>query len=283
MYDVLVIGSGPAGVSAALTARSRGRSVLVVGNDYHENPLAKAPVVDNYPGLPAVTGLALLEAMDNQLRQAEIPIEQKKIMQVMPMGDYFACAAGGDAYEAKSLILTVGQTPSSQLPGEFAYLGSGLSYCATCDGMLYRGKDVAVLGFEPSAAEEANFLAGIGCRVTFFGKRERPVDLRPEIPFQKARSFQVGGDGVRITHLTADGVDYSVQGVFILRAHVVADRLLAGIQMDGGHIVTDAAMATSVPGVFAAGDCLGKPYQIAKAIGEGNIAALSADRWLEMR
>ena len=281
MYDLLIIGGGPAGVSAALTAYNRHRSVLLLTNPAESSPLWKAKLVTNYPGMDRVSGPQMMETMHRQMRELEIPVIYRKVVQVMALGDRFACAAGSDAYEGRSLILCPGNAPKASVTGESDYLGKGVSYCATCDGMLYRGRNVAVLGFDEEAPAEANFLAGIGCKVTYFGKRERPAALRPEIPFRQAVQYRVHGDGARITGLEADGYLYPADGVFILRPSMAADSLLAGLAIRDGHIVVGPDMATTIPGAFAAGDCIGKPYQVAKAVGEGNIAALSADRWLE--
>ena len=128
--------------------------------------------------------------------------------------------------------------------------------------------------------EEAAFLSGIGCKVLYFGRGPKPDQWDDALEYHQAARYAIQGDGSRVTGLEADGSLYAVEGVFLLRDSVVADSLLPGLEMQDGHIGVDAAMATSVPGVFAAGDCVGKPYQVAKAAGEGNIAALSADRWL---
>ena len=280
MYDLLVIGGGPAGISAALTAHNRGRSVLVLSNSYESNPLSRAPLVTNYPGMDGVSGRRMLEVMHGQLHSQEIPVAQGKAVQVMPMGGWFACAAGSEVYESRSIVLAVGHMPKAAIPGEQTYLGRGVSYCATCDGMLYRGRPAAVLLLAPDAAEEANFLSGIGCRVQTFGKGARPADLDGGIPYRRTAQYEIHGDGQKVTGLEADGYFFPADGVFVLRSGMAADSLIPGLQMTDGHIVTDGDMATSVPGVFAAGDCVGKPYQVAKAVGEGNLAALSADRWI---
>lgn len=283
MYDILIIGGGPAGISAALTAYNRRRSVLLLSNDYQSNPLCRAPLVTNYPGLASVSGLQLMSRMYEQLQELQIPVIHKKVVQILNMGDYFACAAGQDVYEGKSLLLATGQAPSATVPGETDYLGRGVSYCATCDGMLFRRREIAVLGFGGDAVEEANFLLGIGCKVRFFGKKSRPDGLQADIPFQKAVQYRIHGNEQRVTGLEADGFLYPVEGVFVLRPGVAASSLLPGLVMQDGHIAVDSSMQTSVPGVFAAGDCIGKPYQIAKATGDGNIAALTIDRWLEQQ
>ena len=281
MVDILIVGGGPAGISAALTARSRGRSVLVLSNPYETNPLARAVRVTNYPGMEAVSGQAMLEAMTKQLLAQDIPLVVCKVVQVLNMGDRFVCAAGSEVYEGRSLILAVGHMPKASIEGESEYLGRGVSYCATCDGMLYRGRTVAVLGFGGEAPEEAAFLSSIGCNVLYFGKKSRPANLPDSMEYRRAVQYRIQGDGSRVTGLEADGYLYPVEGVFLLRDSMVADSLLPGLSMNEGHILTDSTMAASVPGVFAAGDCVGKPYQVAKAVGDGNIAALSADRWLD--
>ncbi len=279
MYDILIIGAGPAGVSAALTARSRGRSVLVISNPLEANPLSRAPLVDNYPGMEDVSGRRMLEVMHRQLQSAGIPVAWQRAAQAVALDDHFACAAGSDVYEGRALILAVGQAPRASIPGEQALLGRGVSYCATCDGMLYRGRTAAVLGLGVEAPGDANFLASIGCRVLYFAKGERRADLRPEIDFQPAVQYVIHGAD-RVTGLEADGYLHPADAVFILRNGLAADCLLPGLRTESGHIAAAADGATSIPGVFAAGDCAGKPHQAAKAAGEGNVAALSADRYL---
>ncbi len=281
MVDILIVGGGPAGISAALTAHSRGRSVQVLSNPYETNPLARAVRVTNYPGMDTVSGQAMLEAMTGQLRSQDIPLAVCKVVQVLNMGERFVCAAGSEVYEGRSLILAVGHMPKASIEGESDYLGRGVSYCATCDGMLYRNRVVAVLGFGGEAPEEAAFLASIGCKVLYFGKKARPSNLPEGMEYRRAVQYRIQGDGSRVTAVEADGYLYPVEGVFLLRDSMVADSLLPGLSMHEGHILTDSSMAASVPGVFAAGDCVGKPYQVAKAVGDGNIAALSADRWLD--
>ncbi len=282
MYDMLIIGSGPAGVSAALTAQHRGRSVLVVGNDFHESPLAKAHVILNYPGATG-TGLELLNAMHQQLRELEIPVVTRRVLQAMASRGGFSCSAGTDVFEARSLLICTGLPRGRELEGERAYLGRGVSNCATCDGMFYRGRETLVTGDGGEAVEDANFLYGIGCKVRFFARGERPVAVREDIPFQSAKRFRIVGENERATGLEADGTLYPANVVFVLRPTVAVDSLLFGLETKDGRIITDREMATSIPGVFAAGDCVGKPLQLAKAVGEGNIAALSADRWLNTK
>ena len=265
--DILVLGAGPGGISAALTARARGRRVAVISNPSGTSSLARAQKIENYPGLGGMSGAALLAAMEKDLREQDIPLVTARVTAAMPMGERFMVSAGQDVYSAGALILATGAAQPKPYPGEAELLGRGVSYCATCDGMLYRGKTVAVIGLSGEAPAEAEFLRSIGCRVEYFDKA-------------RAKSYELRGEG-QVTALLADGVEYPIDGVFILRDTVAASLLLPGLNMDSGHIATDGAMKTNIPGVFAAGDCTGRPYQIAKAAGEGNIAALSADAYIK--
>ncbi|MCD8115696.1 MAG: NAD(P)/FAD-dependent oxidoreductase [Oscillospiraceae bacterium] len=267
-YDIFILGGGPAGLSAALTARARGRRVMVLTNDPAASPLAKAGRIDNYPGLTGVSGLALLEAMVRGVKEQGIELVLGRATGVMTSGGRFYITAEQDFYEAKSLILATGaQQGTKPVPGEAELLGKGASYCATCDGMLYRGRDVAVLDMGGPGREAADFLQSLGCRVEYFDKK-------------RAKSYAISGDD-KVEAVVADGVSYPVAGVFVMRATMAAETLLPGLALEEGHIRVDKTMAASVTGVFAAGDCAGRPYQVARAVGQGNMAALSADKYLQ--
>ena len=266
LYDVIIIGGGPAGCSAAVTLRSRGKSVLIISNSGEQSGLGKAEMVDNYPGIPAVSGAELLSKLRVHAREAGAEIITGRVISAMPSGDRIFVSVGADVKSASALIIATGIVQKSVYPGEVELLGRGVSYCATCDGMLYRNKSVAVLGFSADAEHEARFLEDIGCKVEFFDKT-------------RAKKYEIRG-GERVESLLADGEEYSVEGVFILRDTVSVETLMSGLETEGGRIKAVGNMSTSVQGVFTAGDCVGKPYQIAKAVGEGNIAALSAVEYL---
>lgn len=266
-FDILILGGGPGGVSAALTARARGRTALVISNAADTTALHRAHRIDNYPGLVGMSGAEMLDKMRGELTSLGIPTVTGRVTGLMPLGAQIMVSVGQDVYTGGAVILCTGAAQPKPLPGEAELLGRGVSYCATCDGMLYRGKRVAVLGLSADAAEEADFLRGIGCEVEFFDKN-------------RAKRYEIKGEG-RVSALIADGIEYPADGVFILRDTVASTALLPSLAMEEGHIATDRMMRTSVPGIFAAGDCTGRPYQIAKAVGEGNIAALSADAYIK--
>lgn len=267
MPDVIIIGGGPAGLSAALTLRSRGKSVLLAANSKAESSLYKAEKVENYPGLPAVSGKELLRAMTAQASALSVEFLDEKVLAAMPFGEKFFITAGQEVLEAGALILATGVSRGKPQPGETEFLGAGVSYCATCDGMLYRGKNVAVLGFSAQAAEEAEFLRSIGCNVTFFDAEASKKASILGTP--RVEAVEIGGERTPF------------DGVFVLRDTVAPAALLSGLRLSGSHIETERDGSTNIPGVFAAGDCTGTPYQIAKAVGEGNIAALSAVQYLD--
>lgn len=267
MYDIAVIGGGPAGLSAAVQARVRNKSVLVISGDGRDNPLYKTPRIENYLGFPQVSGKELLDRFRAHADQMGATRKEGRVLNIMPMGDTFYLSIGSEMEQAKAIILATGVIWANKYPGEAEYLGRGVSYCATCDGMLYRGKNVAVIGLSADAPEEAEYLRGIGCNVEYFDAK-------------RAKRYEIKG-GERVTALTADGEDFAVDCVFILRSGLAPDSLLPGLALEGGHIAVDAGMATNIPGVFAAGDCTGAPYQVAKAAGEGNIAGLSACKYIE--
>ena len=269
MPDVVIIGGGPAGLSAALTLRARGKTVTVVTAGETGSHLYKAERVENYPGLPGASGRDLLQAMTAQAKAQGAEFLHGRATSPMPLSGRFGVAVGSEYLDAGCLIVTSGISMGRPYPGEAEYLGRGVSYCATCDGMMYRSKPVAVIGLCDDAPEEADFLGRIGCQVEYFDKT-------------RAKDYEIRGEQT-VTTLIADGAEYPVQGIFILRSGVAPTSLLPGLETENGAIKTDRSMSTSIPGVFAAGDCTGAPYQAAKAVGEGNIAALSAVKYLDTK
>ncbi len=277
-YDIIVLGSGPAGLSAAVTARGRNKSVLVIGNRWQDSPLARAERVDNYLGMPGMTGMEMLEAFQRHAQEMGVEMVTGKVLSIMEW-EGFNLTVGSQIYQGSALILAPGVVRQAKFPGEETYLGRGVSYCATCDGMLYRNKPVAVVGRSKDAPHEAAYLKSIGCQVVYVAPK-RPDQLEEDIPFVQAAKLAVKGEQT-VTALEADGADIPVNGVFILREAVAPGDLLPGLTLEKGAIQVDRSMATSVPGVFAAGDATGAPLQVSKAVGEGLIAALSACEYLD--
>lgn len=271
LFDIAVIGAGPAGYSAAINARKREKSVVVIGQN--TGWLTRAESIENYPGLPSVSGRELLERMRSQAEDMGAELRGGVVHQVIPMGEYFALSLGADFAEAKRIILCTGAKQPRLLPGEEALLGRGVSYCGTCDAMLYRGRNVAVIGQGPEAVPEANFLARLCASVTYFGRPDDALDSRIAVRTEKPEAIL--GE-TRATGLRAGGEELPFDGVFIFRETMALSSLIPGLEMDGAFIRVDRQMRTNLPGVYAAGDCTGLPLQVAKAVGEGCTAALAA-------
>ena len=271
MYDIAAVGAGPAGYSAAINARKREKSAVVLGRE--GGWLAKAHSIMNYPGFPDIPGAELLSRMREQALSMGAEIREGNVHQILPMGDSFALSLGGDFIEARRVILCTGARQPRLLPGEAELLGRGVSYCGTCDGMLYRGKRVAVVAEGEEALSEANFLMSLCQEVTWFGRPREGMD--PRILVNAAKPEAILGDK-KASGLRAGGEDLPFDGIFLFRDAMSLSALLPGVETEGGFIRVNRRMETTVPGVYAAGDCTGKPLQVAKAVGEGCVAALSA-------
>ncbi len=279
-YDIAIIGTGPAGVSAALTAKNRNKSILLLGSRQMSEKVAKAHEIRNYPGLPFVKGEEMAAAFRDQLEKMEIPVTEKRIGAVYAMGDYFALQAGEEMLEAKTVILATGVVSAKALPGEEALLGRGVSYCATCDAPLYRGRTAAVIGYSSREEAEAAFLSEACTKVTYFPMYPEETDLPEtvEVIREKPTEIRKAEDGFIVQ--TAEG-EYPADGVFVLREAVAPAQLVPGLETDGAHVKVNRKMETNLPGVFACGDLTGTPYQYVKAAGEGNVAAISAAMYLD--
>ena len=252
MYDIAVIGGGPAGLSAAIQARARNKSVLVVSGDDRDNPLYKTSRIDNYLGFYNVTGPELLKRFRTHAGQMGVERRDGRVLNLLAVGGAYYLSIGSEVEQARAVVLATGVVRAKKYPGEAERLGAGVSYCATCDGMLYRGREIAVVGKTADAPHEANYLRELGCRVTYVSDRP-PEGLHSDIPFVKA-----------------------------VRLEVLAPAdLLPGLALEGGYIKTDRNMATNLPGVFAAGDCTGLPLQVSKAVGEGQVAGHRASEYVD--
>lgn len=280
MYDVAIIGSGPAGLSAALNLKLHDKSIIWFGSRELSDKVGKSERIANYPGLSMVTGKALNQAFLEQIDAAGLTLEDKMVTNITPMGSYYMILGGSEIYEAKTVILATGAVSGKGLPGEAELLGRGVSYCATCDGFFYRGKTIAVYCGAKRFEHEVEYLANIAEKVYLFAPYEgceisAENVIRPEKPMRQV----LGENRVEAVRLT-DGSEIPVDGVFFLRSAVAPAKLLDGLEMDGVHIRVERNMATSKPGCFAAGDCTGRPYQIATAVGQGNTAAHSVVEYL---
>lgn len=277
VLDVIIIGAGPAGLSAAVNTKVRNLRVIVI--DPHD-PVAKVRTyleVTNYLGFPKVSGAKLAERFYQHFAKTGFPYKKERATKIVPMEGGFLTATSQNVYRSSAVILTVGVVQTKMLPGEEQYLGRGVSYCVTCDGALFRGKDVVVVGYISEGEEEANALAGLARSVTYVATYDNVQTLEKTVKLVHTTPKSVEGDS-RMHGLMTELGEIKADGIFIAREAVPMGTLLEGLVITDNYIDVDGQMATSIPGVFAAGDCIGPPFQIAKSVGQGQVAGLSAAR-----
>ena len=283
IFDIAVVGGGPAGLSAALTGRIRNKQVALFEHRTFSQKLQKAHVVENYLGMPEISGQAMMRQFADHCLKHQPTLIKEKVMNIFPGVDHFTLLTPNGTYEAKSIILTTGVTSAVLLGGEREFLGRGVSYCATCDGMLYRGRDVAVVSYTPDGEPEADFLSEICLNVHYLPQYKSAPEVNDKVELLYGKPLEVIG-AKTVEELVTDKGTLKVDGVFILRQSDPVENILPGLELsEGDVIVVQRDMATNIPGVFAAGDCTGKPWQISKATGEGLIAVFSAIQYLEQK
>lgn len=280
-YDIAIIGAGPAGLSAALNSKIRNKSVILFGKDSEK--LVETKLISNYLGFHPLSGEELNNNFKNTLEGYDITRSEKKVRTVYAMGDFFAIEVENEneMIEAKSVIMATGIDLKKDLENEEKFFAKGVNYCATCDAALYRGKTVVVIGYNQEAIEEANFTSEIVGEVIFVNMTGKEASLYENIEVIEGE-IPVGFEGSERCEklIFKSGKEIEADGFFIIKDSSKADRLVPSIKMEDGHILVDKSMASSIKGLFAAGDITGKPYQIMKAVGEGQVAALSAARFL---
>jgi len=283
IFDIAVVGGGPAGLSAALTGRIRNKSIALFEHMDFSEKLQKAHLVDNYLGLPQVTGKGLMQQFSAHCLAHQPTLIKEKVVNIFPAEGSFTLVTPKDTYEARAVILATGVIATTLFGGERGFLGRGVSYCATCDGMFYKDKDVAVISYTAEGEHEANYLDEI-CRNVYYLPQYKTElgKMRSGIKVIKTKPHSIQGDG-QVEKLITDQDELKVHGVFIIRQSDPVENILPGLELDGEVIKVNRDMSTSIPGVFAAGDCTGKPWQIAKATGEGLVAVLSAIGYLDSK
>ena len=299
-YDVIIVGAGPAGATAALYAARYGMRAAFFDTVDPVSQLSLAPKVENYPGFEG-TGFELLEKMKNQAIKFGAQYKFEKVLKLKKENGKFVVITENDVYRAISLIIaTGGRHRELGVEGEKEFLGRGVSYCATCDGHFFKGKKVIVVGGGNSAVEDALYLKDLGCDVILVHRRD---ELRAEKALQDelfnknipviwnsvVRKIE-GSDRVErvilLNRVTNEETVLDVDGVFISVGMRPATDIVMdlGVERDSaGYIKVDKKQRTNVEGVFAAGDCCDNPLkQIVTACGDGAIAATSAYEFVKM-
>lgn len=274
-YDIAIVGSGPAGLAAAINAKIRNKKIVLFGNENGSDKLIKAPSIDNYLGIYDVSGKDLNEKFINHIREMDIKITQERVNNVYNMGDYFALLVGDKTYEATTVIIATGVQYGKMIKGEAEYLGKGVGYCATCDAGLYRDKIVAIIGYNHEGEEDANFLSEIASKVYYIPMYKLTNNLDSSIEIIDSNPLEIKGQNL-VNKLILKDRELDVDGVFVIKDSVSPSYMVPGLEVDGAHIKTDREMRTNIVGLYAAGDCAGKPYQYLKSAGQGQMAVSSA-------
>lgn len=279
-YDIAIIGSGPAGLSASINAKIRNKNFILFGSSELSPKISKAPKINNYLGFPNSNGSELKEHFKNHINTMDITITEEKVNAIYSMGSYFALMVNDKTYEATTVILATGVEFTKPIKGEEEFLGKGVGYCATCDAPLYRGKVVAIVGYNKEAEEEANYVSELASKVYYIPMYKEEPNVNSNISILKDTPIEVQGDTL-VSKLVLKETTIDVDGVFMLKDSISPANLMPGLQVEDGHIIVDRTMSTNMKGCFAAGDIVGKPYQYIKSAGEGLIATLSAVSYLD--
>jgi len=301
---VVIIGSGPAGLTAALYAARARLEPLVISGNQLGGQISITNEVENYPGFPdGTTGPELVELMRNQAEVFGARMVIDEVTEVnLTTGSPFTLTTHSETYEAEAVIVTVGASSKRLgIPGEEELIGRGVSFCATCDGSFFREKDVVVVGGGDSALEEGLFLTRFANQVQVIHRRDQlragEALKRRGLGSEKIEFVwdtvveEIVGNGkveaIRTRNVkTGNATDLSTDGVFISIGHYPNSSLFEGqLEIDGkGYLIVDQKMMTSVPGVFAAGEIMDPVFrQIATSVGQGSSAAMMAERWLHER
>ncbi|MHB8072666.1 NAD(P)/FAD-dependent oxidoreductase [Desulfosporosinus fructosivorans] len=278
-YELAIIGCGPAGMAAALNAKIRNRDFILLGSEFCSPKLSKAPHIENWLGFPEITGEELRQRFLKHVESKDIQIVPFKVTNIYP-GPPYTLVGKEQSFEADAIIIATGVSVGKLFPGEAELLGSGVGYCATCDGPLYKNKNVAIVSYNQEGEDEANFMADFCAKVYYIPYYSDLVKLDPRIEVKKSKVKGIVGTET-VKQLDLGEEQLSVDGVFIIRDTLPAEQLVSGLEMEDGAIKVNHKLETSMPGLFAAGDCTGQPFQLIKAAGEGGTAALQAVKYLD--
>ncbi len=298
MHDVVIVGAGPAGLAAALYCARGAKKTLVLGNVYSSQQ-SMGGLYENYPGFPdGIQGIELSERMLAQAQKFGAEYQVDQVEKIVPLRDSFRLKTENWQYEAKAVILAMGASHRAiGVPGEKELTAQGVSYCVHCDGALFRGKAVAVVGYGNGAARAVLYLANIADKVHLLSSREKLVAEPVYLDRIKNLSNYTASFGAEVTEILGDqfvsSVEYNVgntprslkaDGVFVEMGMKPNTDLATALGLEmtpGGYVkVNRLNQETSMPGVFAAGDLTGGRLQVATAVGSGASAGISALQYL---
>ena len=300
IWDVIIIGAGPAGLTAGIYTSRHGHSTLILHSGKIGGRALEAHMIENYPGFPqGLTGAELMKLFHEQATKFGVEIKLETVIGLSDAGDYKIVSTRGGYHQGKTVVIATGiQRKQLSVPGEMEFKGRGVSYCAICDGPFFKEKVVAVVGSGNEAVIDALHLTDTASKVIAIpGKKGysenypelAALRLNPKVEVLEGCDIAeiIGGEFVTNLKLTGGKVEnIDVDGVFILLEHVATSNILveAGVDADeGGCVIVDRSQQTNIPGVFAAGDCSCLGWQVITAAGDGAKAALTAMKYLKQR
>ncbi|MEM4222224.1 MAG: thioredoxin-disulfide reductase [archaeon] len=294
LYDLIIIGLGPAGLTAGIYAARRNLKTLIIGKEFGGN-MAKAHLIENYPGFESISGIELSKKMSGQASKFGCEIIYDSAVDLIKEKDSFKVICETNSFESKAVILATGTAHRELgIKGEKEFLGKGVSYCPTCDGPFFRNRIVAVIGGSDSALTSAAYLSTIAKKVylihrgeEFRGETKNLEKILQTQNIERIMNSVVseikGGkivESIFVKNVKTEEIkEIKVDGVFIQVGYVPLSNLLKNLNVktdEKGYIEVNKKMETNVPGVFAAGDVTGGILQVAQAVGQGAIAAISA-------
>ena len=300
MYDIIIIGAGPAGLTAAVYARRAEKSVLVLEKGVFGGQVTYSPLIENYPGFAAMSGNEFAEKLIDQALSQGADIEMETVTEIRDNGSSKTVVTEEGEHEAKAVIIATGvKHRQIGLPNENEFVGEGVSYCAVCDGAFFRGQTVAVLGGGNSALQEAALLSETCKKVyviqnldylTGEAKLAEKLKARDNVEFIMGTVISALNGEKSLESLTlrreADGAEskLEVSGLFVAIGLIPGNAAFADIAGldEWGYIDSDESCLTKTPGIFTAGDCRKKQIrQITTAAADGSVAALAACRYID--
>lgn len=298
MRDIVIIGAGPAGMTAAMYAKRAERDVLLLGRPDIASQITLSELVENWPGVRSISGLELIEQFKDQIVALDVETESRQITNISKQDSFFTLSSPDGDIETRSVIVGTGAYPRKLgIPGEDEFVGRGVSYCATCDGPFFRDLEVAVIGGGDTAIKEALYLSKICKKIHVIHRRDclraekinqRRIFDANNVEFHwdavaKKIEGQMGVDSVTVENIrTNEESLINVQGVFIFVGILPSTDFIDVEKDKDGFIKTNQEMKTSVSGVFAAGDCRSKRLrQVVTAVGDGATAAVAAEDYLD--
>ncbi len=297
VYDIIIIGGGPAGLSAGIYAKRAMMNTLLIEKLGVGGQIMKTHLIENYPGFPEVSGMDLMQKMEEHVKKFDLDIKFTDVQQIKDGGDVKTVVTSEGEFETKSVIIATGTNPKKLgVPGEAKFTGKGVSTCATCDGFFFTGKDVALVGGGDSAIVEAIFLTKMVNKVYVIHRRDelRAEKINQERAFKNPKIEFVWNSNLQSIEgtdtvekivvqnkLTEETTEIQVGGVFMYVGIEPGTDFIDADKDEAGFLITGADLSTSIPGIFAAGDCRTTLLrQVATAVGDGALAAVSTERYI---